>query len=262
MSIADLFLLFITYSFFGWGIETVFCSILEKKFVYRGFLNGPICPIYGTGALAVSLPLSYININFYLDILLIFLSGIVICTGVEFLISVILEKIFKMKLWDYSQMPLNIHGRVWIGYSLGWGLLSIFLVKIINPFMIEFIRSFPYNLRVLTAIIFMIVFIADMIFTIFSIQAISNKLGELKKIFIQLQQKFKFSSEQGADSDNDVLETKFEDIEIENYRKLAQIISKRRIIRTFPNFTLKKFSEQIKFIKNKIKYDIHNRIKK
>jgi len=97
MYFIDLFLMFVTFSFFGWMIETIYCSILEKRFVHRGFMNGPVCPIYGTGALAVGIPLSYINLHPVANIVLVFFVGAIICSVLEYLISLILEKVFKIK---------------------------------------------------------------------------------------------------------------------------------------------------------------------
>jgi len=253
MYFVDLFLMYIIFSFLGWVIETIYCSSLEKRFIHRGFLNGPVCPIYGTGALAVGIPLSYVKIHPVLDIFLVFVLGLVICSIVEYLISLVLEKIFKMKLWDYSSRPLNLHGRIWIGYSLGWGVMSLFLVYLINPFFSRLLVFLPQNIKVILTIFLFIITLTDVLFTIFNIQAISKKLGELKGLFAKLQQKFRLAGEQGTDF-SQVIENKSDD-EIENYKKLAQKLSKRRIIRTFPHFTIKKFSEQIKLIKNKIKIE-------
>lgn len=253
MYFVDIFLMYVIFSVIGWVIETIYCSVREKRFVYRGFLNGPVCPIYGTGALAVGIPLSYINISPIFDIILVFIFGFLICSVVEYLVSLALEKILKMRLWDYSDHPLNLHGRIWIGYSLGWGIMSIFLVFLINPAISKFLIFLPQNLKVASAVFLFVIMFTDMMFTLFNIQAISKKLGELKGLFIRLQQKFRLAGEQGTDF-SQVIENKSDD-EIENYKKLAQKLSKRRIIRTFPHFTIKKFSEQIKLIKNKIKIE-------
>lgn len=254
MYFIDLFLMFLIFSFLGWAIETIYCSFLEKRFVHRGFLNGPICPIYGLGALSVGIPLSYIKINnLVFNIILVYVSGVVICSIIEYFIGFILEKVFKMKLWDYSNYPLNLHGRIWLGYSLGWGIMSLLLVYVVNPFTKRILSFLPQNIRAIVAIILFVVFITDILFTILNIQAISKKLNELKGLFVKLQQKFRFAGEQGSDF-AEIIETKSDD-EIENYKKISQKLSKRRIIRTFPNFTIKKFSEQLKLIKNKIKID-------
>ena len=251
--IIELLLMFFIFSFFGWVIETIYCSALQKRFVHRGFLNGPVCPIYGTGALAVGIPLSYIKINPLFDIFLIFVLGVVICSVVEYLIGFALEKIFKMKLWDYSDYPLNLHGRIWLGYSLGWGVMSLFLVYLINPGIRKLLTYIPFNFKVILIVFVSALFIADILFTIFNIQAISKKLAELKSLFSRLQQKFKLAGEQGSDFNDDFGNRS--DEELDNYRKLAQKLSKRRILRAFPHFTLKKFSEQLRLIKNKIKIE-------
>ncbi|HEY8443395.1 MAG TPA: putative ABC transporter permease [Clostridia bacterium] len=250
MYFINLFLMFITFSFLGWLIETVYCSLKEKRFIYRGFLHGPICPIYGFGALAVGIPLSYIKINPILDFFLVYIAGVVICSLVEYLIGFIFEKFFNLKLWDYSNYKYNLHGRIWLGYSLGWGALSLILVYLINPLMTNFIDFIPYNIKVILTVFLGAALAVDLIFTILNVTDIAKKLGELKNIFTKLQLRFKTASEQGADFS--FFESKSDD-EIENYKKIANKLGKHRIIRSFPGFTIKKFTEQLKIIKNRFK---------
>jgi uncharacterized membrane protein len=252
MYFVDLFLMFITFSFLGWMIETVYCSVKEKRFIYRGFLHGPICPIYGFGALSVGIPLSYIKINPVLDIFLVYIAGAVICTFVEYIIGFIFEKFFKLKLWDYSGYPFNLHGRIWIGYSLGWGVLSLILVYLVNPLMNNFIALIPYNVKSILIVFLGSALAVDLTVTILNVTDIAKKLGELKNLFSKLQLKFRTAGEQGADFS--FFEVKSDD-EIDNYKKLAKKLAKNRIIRRFPNFSIKNFAEQLKIIKNKFKLD-------
>ncbi|HEY8423584.1 MAG TPA: putative ABC transporter permease, partial [Clostridia bacterium] len=222
MSFVDLFLMFLIFAFIGWIIETIYCSIREKRFVYRGFLNGPICPIYGFGALAVGLPLSYIKIHPVLDFLLVFLAGVIICSAVEYLIGFLFEKICNIKLWDYSTYPLNLHGRIWIGYSLGWGVLSLILVYLANPAVNRILAAVPYNIKSILAIFLGTVLAADIIFTTINLTEIAKKLAELKNIFSKLQLKFRTAGEQGEDFS--YFENKTDE-EIENYKKIATKLS-------------------------------------
>ena len=92
------FLLFLCYSFLGWACETVYCSIGKRKFVNRGFLNGPLCPVYGFGALAVLYFLRPVSDN----IPLLFVSGMVLTSVIEYITGYLLEKLFATKWWDYS----------------------------------------------------------------------------------------------------------------------------------------------------------------
>lgn len=252
MYFIDLFLMFITFSFLGWAIETVYCSIKEKRFIYRGFLHGPICPIYGFGALSVGIPLSYIKINPVFDVFLVFIVGAIICTFVEYIIGFLFEKLFHLKLWDYSDFPFNLHGRVWLGYSLGWGVLSLILVYLVNPVVSGLVETLPYNVKSILTVFIGSALAVDLTFTILNVTDIAKKLGELKNLFTKLQLKFRTAGEQGADLS--FFEIKSDD-EIDNYKKLAKKLAKNRIIRRFPNFSIKNFAEQLKIIKNKFKFE-------
>ena len=107
VSLITYFLYFIIYSFLGWLYESILCSITGKKLVNRGFLNGPVCPVYGFGALLIVLV-------FYgkeTSLLPLFLSSMVLTSVVEYFTAVLLEKLFHARWWDYSGRPFNIHGR-------------------------------------------------------------------------------------------------------------------------------------------------------
>lgn len=116
-SLADIIFLFFIYSFVGWLWETVYCSIKDKKFAYRGFLVGPYCPVYGFAVTTVLLATE----PFQSNILWLFLSGLLVATAFEYVAGWLLETVFHMKLWDYSQEFGNIQGRIAPRISLFWG---------------------------------------------------------------------------------------------------------------------------------------------
>ena len=103
------FLFFSIYSFLGWVCEVVYCSIPEKKLINRGFLNGPVCPVYGFGAVFVILIMNWLKIK---EPIIIFIFGGVIASIIEFLADILLEHVFKTRLWNYSNRKFNIKGRV------------------------------------------------------------------------------------------------------------------------------------------------------
>lgn len=120
--------LWLIYGFFGFIVETLYCSFGAGKFVQRGFLTGPIIPIYAFGALIILYVLAPVK-----SVLAVFFLGIVLTSLLEFIGSVIMEKIFDVKLWDYSKNFCNIHGRVCLKNSVLFGVLSVLLVFVINP---------------------------------------------------------------------------------------------------------------------------------
>ncbi len=123
-------LLFFFYSAAGWCLETTYCSIGEKRFINRGFLTGPLCPIYGTAALVLII---LIYNPFKDNVLVVFLLGIVLCDIVEFFTSLIMEKLFAARWWDYTYELFNLSGRICLKHSLYWGVISIAFVKVIHP---------------------------------------------------------------------------------------------------------------------------------
>ena len=102
-----LFLYFIIYSFLGWAIESAYVSVLQRRLINRGFLNGPLCPIYGTGAMLITIILGR-----FTDVPTVFVFGIAITTVLEYIVGFLLEKLFSARWWDYSSHRFNINGRV------------------------------------------------------------------------------------------------------------------------------------------------------
>ena len=127
-----LFQCFFIYAFLGWCTEVAFAAFKEHRFVNRGFLNGPICPVYGFGVVAVIHFLTPLRSN----LLLLYLGSAILVTAIEWLTGFILEKVFHNKWWDYSNMPLNLNGYVCLLFSLIWGVFCVFIVDV-------FTRSFP-----------------------------------------------------------------------------------------------------------------------
>ncbi len=125
-------LLFFIYSFLGWILEEIYAFYIHKKFINRGFLIGPLCPLYGIGCLS----LTFILHRFSNNIFLLFILSMLICSIIEYLISYLLEKLFSLRWWDYSNMKFNINGRICLETTILFGIIGILVVKIINPFLI------------------------------------------------------------------------------------------------------------------------------
>ncbi len=138
LSLAMYFILFIIYSTAGWFLETMYCFYKTKKLVNRGFLIGPVCPIYGLGCAAIIFFLSrYKN-----DTITLFVMAAVICTILEYLTSYIMEKLFKARWWDYSDKKFNIDGRVCGENTLAFGILAVLVVNFVNPFVVGILNKF------------------------------------------------------------------------------------------------------------------------
>ena len=150
--------LFLVYSFVGWVMETCYCWICTKKFVNRGFLIGPVVPIYGTGGVLV-----YMLLKRYLDMpLVLFIMSIIICSLLEYFTSYYMEKLFKTRWWDYSNRKFNINGRVCLFNMICFGILSLVIMYGVNPFLLDTIHKIdPMVLKVVVSIL-MTIFLIDL----------------------------------------------------------------------------------------------------
>ena len=171
------FVLFIIYSFVGWLIEVVRVSTKEKKFINRGFMLGPYCPIYGYGALIMIFYLERYKDN----ILTVFLLGVVLCSIIEYLVSYIMEKLFSARWWDYSNRKLNINGRVCLDNAIAFGLMGILLVYYINPFLTNLLLKINTKILNIISITLIIIFIVDFIISFTTTYKLKNSFKKIKK---------------------------------------------------------------------------------
>ena len=157
MSIYKYFLVFIFYSFLGWLMEVILTYSSDKKFVNRGFLIGPYCPIYGWGVLLIMFILKR-----YLDRPIgLFCMAVIICSVLEYLTSYLMEKLFKARWWDYSNKKYNIEGRICLSYAICFGIGGTLIMYFINPVIIHLINIMPSIVIKIIAIVLFIIFIAD-----------------------------------------------------------------------------------------------------
>ena len=170
------FLYFIIYSFIGWLMEVI-CKLFEyKRFINRGFLIGPICPIYGFGVLFIILLIG----NDRNDILSVFLKAILICSVLEYLTSYFMEKLFKARWWDYTRFKFNINGRICAETMIPFGILGTLVIYIIHPLIVKFIALFNPILIMIIAIILFILYLTDMIISFNVMNKIKNQIKNQK----------------------------------------------------------------------------------
>ena len=136
----ELVCIFIIYAFIGWCTEVAYAALNTGKFVNRGFLNGPYCPIYGCGVVVVVACLTPLKDN----IVVLFIGSFLLTTIIEFLTGLVLEKIFHNKWWDYSDLPFNIKGYICLKFSIYWGIACTFVMKIVHPIIYKFITLIPF----------------------------------------------------------------------------------------------------------------------
>ncbi len=177
MKIFDIYILFWIYSILGWIMETTLATIKNKKFINRGFFLGPYCPIYGTGGVILLSLSKYKN-----DLLIVFILSIIICSLVEYLTSYLLELIYRVRWWDYSNNMFNINGRICLFNSICFGLLGMIFVCFLNPFFLNLINSFSDILKnIVLGVLFMFTTL-DMVLTF-------NAMFDFRKTIVNFKEK-------------------------------------------------------------------------
>ena len=166
-TISMLFLLFIIYSFLGWCMEMVVCYISTKEWVNRGFLIGPICPIYGCGCLLMILLLE----KYLKDPFVLFVMAMLLCSLLEYFTSYLMEKLFKARWWDYSHKKYNINGRICLDNILAFGILGLLMMYLINPFVVKMLGYVSLNIINIVAIVIAVIFVID---NVISLKVISS----------------------------------------------------------------------------------------
>ncbi|WP_432228229.1 putative ABC transporter permease [Enterococcus faecalis] len=232
----SIFMTFIVYSFIGWLWESIYCSIKARHYVYRGFLLGPYCPVYGIGVSSVILLVpehAGTLLNLYLNI-------VVIVTLIEFVTSWILEKFFGMKLWDYSKVPFNIEGRVAVPVSLFWGGGCLFLLKIINPIIQMKIHVFSVATANIGPIIIAILFVIDVLTTLIftlttkkEVEAIVDTSDPNNAVIKEFRWEHLFSNKKSSDNRERVIEL------IKNRPMKMKHHNLNRLVRNYPNMSFK-----------------------
>ena len=177
MDIRKIIIMLILYSVIGWISEMIYCYIYDKSFTNRGFLCGPLCPIYGFGSLFIVFLLS----KFKYNPLLIFILGMIGCTIIEYITSYLMEKLFDSKWWDYSNYKYNIKGRICLLNSLIFGIGSIIIIYIIQPMVDMFINQLSEIDLLVLSISFGVYFIIDYFLSFymsFKYRLVKNKINK------------------------------------------------------------------------------------
>lgn len=167
--------IFLIYAFLGWCAEVAFAAVHKGKFVNRGFLNGPVCPIYGVGMLVVVTLLWGLRSN----LILLFLGSAGLTTTLEYATGWVLEKFFHDKWWDYSDKPFNVKGYICLEFTILWGLAAAFIVGAVHPFVFILIKKTPFVLGVILMAVFLAVFITDLVITVVALAKLPKKLNAM-----------------------------------------------------------------------------------
>ena len=177
-NVYQLLMLFLVYSFLGWCVEVSFVAVTTGRVVNRGFLNGPVCPIYGVGMLGALLLLEPVSDN----LVLLFFLGMLLCTLVELIGGWILERAFHTRWWDYTDKPFNLGGYVCLGFSIMWGFAVTFAVRLIHPLVFSLACWLPHLVGWILIGVLYALFLIDFVLTLITVIGLRKQLGELERV--------------------------------------------------------------------------------
>ena len=239
-NIVTYFLLFMIYSVAGWIMEVTCKSFEAKKFINRGFMIGPYCPIYGWGAIFITILLKrYIS-----DWIVLFFMSMITCGILEYLTSYVMEKLFHARWWDYSKRKYNINGRICLETLVPFGLLGLTIMYITNPIILNGLKNIPDNILNVIAIVLFVIFTID---GIVSLKVVSNVRATSTKL--NKEAKTMDNTEEITAKVKEILRNKS--------------VLNRRLINAYPNLqtVLKKKKEEIKRKTDEIKEEIKSKKK-
>lgn len=252
---------FMIYAVIGWCTEVAFAAVHHGKFVNRGFLNGPVCPIYGVGVTVVILCLTPIKDN----LIILFVGSVVLTSFLEWLTGFVLEKVFHDKWWDYSDVPFNIGGYICLKFSLLWGLACVFVMVIVQPIIEGFVNGLYNKVGWTIIIICLVLFVSDAIVTVTTILKLNKRLGLISDMTDRLRE---LSDSVGENLSGGVMELaergekikeKFDDSKrkeewdalLEKHKKLiaSKKFGHKRLLKAFPNFASIRHSDALEGLK-------------
>ncbi len=248
--------IFLIYAFLGWCSEVAFAAVNKGKFVNRGFLNGPVCPIYGFGMLIVVTALWGLKGN----LILLFLGSAALTTALEFVTGFVLEKFFHDKWWDYSDMPFNIKGYICLKFTVLWGLAATFIVGAVHRFVYMLIVKMPTVPGIILLAVFAAAFVTDFVITVTELAKMPKKLGAL----LEAERALRTISDKIGENISDTTiaaKEKGSEIAVENKPKIDELKAEyekkkqefsaafekrnfvhRRIVKAFPNLKNGRYS--------------------
>lgn len=270
MSIYYSILYFFVYGFLGWCTEVIFAAFKQHRFVNRGFLNGPICPIYGVGVTLVIACLEAFQSN----LLLLYISSVILVTVLEGVTGWAMDKLFHNKWWDYSKLPFNIGGYVCLFFSLIWGVACVFIVYFVHPLIHQVLSLIPHTAGIALIAILGIALLSDMIVTTSAIVKFNQYLELLKHITDELHA---ISNQIGAELYQNVMHVldmqessrqKLDDVKLEvseeirmqivelktRAQNLGEKVPKpaRRLLKAFPKLESRNYKAQLELFRQKL----------
>ena len=225
-TIYEVLWIFIVYAVIGWCSEVAYAALDTGKFVNRGFLNGPYCPIYGFGISLVIVVLTPLKEN----LLILYIGSVILTSVIEYITGYLLEKVFHNKWWDYSDKPYNIKGYICLKFSLFWGFACTFIVLILHPIIYGIIKIVPFLIGVIILTVVLVFFAIDCGITVATIMKFNERLKRMNEIAQRIHH---LSDEVGENIYENVTEAleKKEKFEEEHEEQIVKIAEKKENIR-------------------------------
>lgn len=174
---------FYLYCFFGWIFESSYVSLKERRLVNRGFLRIPLLPLYGSGAIMML----WVSIPVQDNLFLTYVSGVIGATILEYVTGYVMERLFRVRYWDYSSNPFNLHGYICLGSSLAWGFLTIFMTHVIHKPIERAVLSMPVLWDALFVAVITVVFVYDAVVCTKEALAFGKALDTMQKFRQELE---------------------------------------------------------------------------
>ena len=231
---------FVIYSFLGWVLESIVRTICERKIINTGFLIGPFCPIYGFGAIIMILFLD----GFKNNILLLFFVSVIVLTLWEYVVGVLLEKLFHTKYWDYSDHKFNYKGRICLTNSIAWGILGVLFINYIHPFIIRMLSYIDFIYVAVIVCVIAFILLVDAIISIIKVKNIKTTLEKIENINEQIKQKLIELKDKEKTSANENLQNFINNLKLRRDRTMRHLYKRAyRLKKAFPAIDTKEFTE-------------------
>ena len=245
---------FFIYAFLGWCAEVLYAAAVEKRFVNRGFLNGPVCPIYGVGVALIALLMGPFSGN----LLALFIGSMILGSALEWTAGFLLEKIFRQKWWDYSNEPHNLNGYVCLKFSVLWGFAGAVVVRFIVPSTSRLAHLMPQPLGWVLLAVLGGLLVADLSITVVSIIGLNRKLKMLDLVAARLKAdsdklgKGLFEHAASAKKRAEVMQLDAEKLHERYEQALHSNVLHRRLLKAFPDLKSLRHNEQLEALRESI----------
>ena len=255
------FLIFILFSFIGWISEVIYVGVTSAhKFVNRGFLHGPLCPVYGFGGVVILM----LPPSLYATWIPLFFASMILCTIVEYFVSWLMEKLFHTRWWDYSHYKIQLNGRICLLNSILFGFLGVVVIHFVYPLMIDLLNSLGQKVINVSGVIILAVLSVDIFFTVRKLVDFANVMKKLKELGETLNSHYGqeewFKKGSFMDMINSVIE-RADNRKEEFSQKILEKIDKVQnlrlpsvelFIKKFPSIKSTKYKDELNMIKEKI----------